>query len=157
MTAIFSTTVAQAQRDACDHDLRGRAISQASRQNTKRPGRHAPDGYVEPTKMGWPGTKCHFLDQIIAFERKKKMAALQVRPNTKRGGRGVRQHARLEEVTPIQFREAGCEFLLRAPDDVLFLGVRQAAGGDVCTTGCGWFDGGQCPAYRKLIEKEKLK
>ena len=51
MTAIFSTTVTQAQRDACDYNLRGRAISQASRQNTKRPGWNAPDKYVEPTKM----------------------------------------------------------------------------------------------------------
>ena len=32
----------------------------------------------------------------------------------------------------------------------MFIWLHQATGGDPCTTGCAYFKGGTCPAYRKL-------
>lgn len=44
--------------------------------------------------------------------------------------------------------DAGCAFYANSRPGFAFVWIE--AKGDVCTTGCAWFDSGRCPAYRKL-------
>ena len=46
------------------------------------------------------------------------------------------------------FLDAGCE--LARPDVRMLIGIYDATGGNPCTTGCAYYKGGACPAYRKL-------
>lgn len=46
-----------------------------------------------------------------------------------------------------QFMETDCQLLNPMH---LFLGLHTATGGDPCTTGCTYFNGGKCPAYLAL-------
>lgn len=50
---------------------------------------------------------------------------------------------------PQAFLEAGCQ--LTKPL-VMFLGIYDATGGDPCN-GCGYYQNGTCPAYRKLFKE----
>ncbi len=165
--ATFSTNVTQAQRDAIDYNTRGRAISTCSRQNTKRPG-YNPSPYepkIAPktVKIGKTlGVMNRGELTIIVAPPKQKPAAVQVRPNTKRGSRGVAtpKHERVNDhVTLDQFYNAGCEFLHDGEHDlttVVFIGIKDKTG-DVCTTGCAYFKQGKCPAYLTLINQGKDK
>ena len=47
-----------------------------------------------------------------------------------------------------EFLDAGCEL---AHPLIIFIAVYGATGGDPCTTGCLYYRGGACPAYRKLF------
>lgn len=49
--------------------------------------------------------------------------------------------------TVTQFQKTDCQLL--EPIHI-FVGIYQATGGDPCTTGCAYFNGGACAAYRKL-------
>lgn len=159
----FSTKVTKAQRNARDFDLRGRAISMASRHHTLKPGYNLPDGYVKPTGMPTEYHPRTVPAYYTPAPKQKHTPATQVsvRPGTKRGQRGQpapKQHQRLDHVTIPQFLEAGCGFLVEGDRNLnipMFLAIKAEAGGDVCTTGCGWFNNGQCPAYVKLVAKEK--
>lgn len=51
-----------------------------------------------------------------------------------------------------EFMTTDCKLLTPLP---LFLGLHQATNGDPCTTGCAYFNGGKCPAYRKLTIPSK--
>jgi hypothetical protein len=53
-----------------------------------------------------------------------------------------------------QFKDAGCEFFSGSP--VPFMAVHIATNGNVCQTGCAWYEGGRCPAYRTLTAKPVL-
>jgi hypothetical protein len=46
------------------------------------------------------------------------------------------------------FALAGCEF--GKSSIPAFLAVYGLTDGNVCETGCAWYRGGQCPAYKKL-------
>ena len=156
----FSTRVTKAQRNALDYDLHGRAISMASRQHQGRPGYNFPEKYVKPTKVAFRAQQIVNTALIPVQEEAKARPTpkFQVRPTTKRGARGKITHARLDQESVGKFYEAGCAFLHNGDRDratLSFIAVRELAGGDVCTTGCAWFNDGQCPAYRKLIAKEK--
>ena len=35
----------------------------------------------------------------------------------------------------------------------MFIAIYQATRGDPCTTGCAYFEGGECPAYLALTKK----
>jgi len=39
----------------------------------------------------------------------------------------------------------------------LFIGLHGATNGDPCTTGCAYFNGGKCAAYRKLTIPAKVE
>ena len=43
---------------------------------------------------------------------------------------------------------SGCEFANTGKQAFVFMWA--ATDGKVCDTGCAWFDGGKCAAYRKL-------
>lgn len=49
--------------------------------------------------------------------------------------------------------EAGCQFAKESPPS--FLLVYMGTQHKVCDTGCAWFDGGRCPAYRRLTIPSK--
>ena len=136
--AIFSTTVTQTQRDAIDFDLRGRAISQASRHNTKRPGWNAPDGYVPPTTMQAQPKIPSLIEQIIQQEQERQ-----------------RQRQAGPRQAPEAFRRAGCQLFLPSP--TIFLGIYQATNSDPCTTGCAFYRGGKCPAFLQLYKNNGPK
>ena len=44
--------------------------------------------------------------------------------------------------------DAGCIFYENSRPAFAFVWIQTT--GQVCTTGCAWFDGGKCPAYRKM-------
>ena len=52
-----------------------------------------------------------------------------------------------------EYDAAGCPFL--ADRATIFCGLHKIVNGRVCDTGCGWFDGGKCAAYRKLTVPTK--
>lgn len=53
-------------------------------------------------------------------------------------------------ITLLQFLESDdCQLAAPAP---VFIGIWHATGGDPCTTGCAYFEGGKCPAYRALTK-----
>lgn len=47
----------------------------------------------------------------------------------------------------LQFMETDCQLLKPIQ---LFIGLHAATNGDPCTTGCAYFNGGKCAAYRTL-------
>lgn len=53
-----------------------------------------------------------------------------------------------------KFADAGCEL---AKPIGLFLGVFAATNGDPCTTGCAYYKGGNCPAYRAMKDAPQKK
>lgn len=162
MTAIFSPRVTKAQRDAVDHDIHGNIISQASRQNTKRPGWNPPDGYVEPTKYGSPtGRLRHSVPQIqnIPFHtadgnriKKAFRPQIQVRPDTKRGQRRAPPTSKdvmLPELPVERFQETSCE--LQKPL-LMFLAIHSLTHGQPCR-GCSYDVHSEtgCSAKRELL------
>mgnify|MGYP001571945973 CR=1 FL=1 len=161
--STFSTTVTKAQRNARDFDSRGREISICSRQHTGRPG-YNPSPY-EPKVVTKKSPSRILLEAHVGIHQQPvthlaKPAAVQVRPNTKRGSRSIKQtpHRPIDATLP-QFYEAGCEFLHSGKlvtTSAQFLAVKTSAG-DVCTTGCAWFKNGACPAYKMLLEREGAK
>ncbi len=163
--STFSTAVTKAQRNAIDYDLRRRAISICSRQNTNRPG-YNPSPYEPPKPKPKEWSLGNALrekvlgvsKQIIKEKENKKHASAQVRPDTKRSTRKPSAPSRLDNVTLGQFYDAGCQFLHTGDNDnaaVLFAGIRMRSG-DVCTTGCGWFNNGKCSTYRVLSAAAKV-
>jgi hypothetical protein len=46
-----------------------------------------------------------------------------------------------------EFLLTDCRLLKPLP---IFIGIYTATSGDPCTTGCAYFEGGNCPDYRKL-------
>ena len=53
-----------------------------------------------------------------------------------------------------QFLGTDCQLL--KPFD-MFMALHQATLGDPCTTGCSYFNGGKCEAYRKLTIPAKAE
>ena len=53
-----------------------------------------------------------------------------------------------------KFVEAGCAL---AKPIGLFLGLFAATNGDPCTTGCAYYQGGKCPAYRAMKDAPQKK
>lgn len=53
-----------------------------------------------------------------------------------------------------EFLKTDCQLLQPM---VMFLGIHAATNGDPCTTGCAYFNGGKCPAYRKLTIPAKVE
>lgn len=51
--------------------------------------------------------------------------------------------------------DAGCAFY--ANSRPAFAMVWLMTQGDVCTTGCAWFDSGKCPAFRKMTIPAKVE
>lgn len=56
--------------------------------------------------------------------------------------------------TPMEYFQADCPFAKQSAD--AFLAVYILSQGKVCDTGCGWFDSGKCPGYRKLTVPAKV-
>ena len=56
--------------------------------------------------------------------------------------------------TIAEFLETDCQLLKPI---AIFAGIHQATGGDPCTTGCAYFNGGKCSAYRKLTIPAKAE
>lgn len=57
----------------------------------------------------------------------------------------------METSEVVDFLAAGCEIAVRSPN--LFDGLFQATNADPCTTGCAYFEGGRCDAYRQILKK----
>lgn len=53
-----------------------------------------------------------------------------------------------------KFTDAGCEL---ANPIGLFLGLYAATNGNPCTTGCAYYRGGNCPAYRAMKDAAQKK
>lgn len=52
----------------------------------------------------------------------------------------------LTTINPSVLKDAGCQLATRPQ---LFVGLCQVTNNDPCKTGCVFFEGGRCPAYRK--------
>lgn len=52
------------------------------------------------------------------------------------------------EKTLVEYKAADCPFYLHSPP--AFYAVHGLTNGNVCETGCSWFDSGNCAAFRKL-------
>ena len=53
-----------------------------------------------------------------------------------------------------KFTEAGC---ILTETINLFLSLYAVTDGDPCTTGCAYYEGGKCPAYRSMIGAPQKK
>lgn len=155
--STFSTTVTKAQRKAAGIDARGFAVSPDSRHNINCPGynRSPFEPKASTVKLSEAVTIMNLAKTIIK-EREKK-TRLQVRPKTKRGDQKQPTHKQLDRLTLNQFYDAECQFLhagKKGEGAIIFAGIRLRSG-DVCTSGCGWFNNGKCSTYQTLLKQEK--
>lgn len=136
--AIFSTTVTQKQRDACDHDLRGRTISQASRQNHKGPGWNQPDKYTEPTGIVLVSSSRNIVLGTPQQKKKVTLTPKQILP----------------KISMMAFVNTSCE--LKSPIN-MFAAIYAVTKGQPCI-GCAYNEAhikGGCPARRSLLTAVK--
>ena len=156
--STFSTTVTKAQRNARDFNTRGQEISICSRQHTKRPG-YNPSPFqpkIVSVKLA-VSLSCNWPKTIIKERENKKLATVQIRPNTKRGQRAVTPSSKDIKlpVIPIKaFLETTCE--LATPRD-MFFAIHGLSHGQPCI-GCAYDEHSKtgCPAKQKLLRERGL-
>ena len=156
--STFSTTVTKAQRNARDFDTRGREISICSRHHTERPG-YNPSPYqpkAVTVKHAEAITVMNLAKTLIKEKETKKLAAVQVRPNTKRGQRAIAPTSKdieLPVISPEKFLESTCE--LATPRDI-FIAVYNLSKGTPCI-GCSYDVHSKtgCKAKQTLLREMK--